>query len=132
MKKLVLTSTHAAALLRDKLTGLDHEELWVMYLTLDDRLIGMEMITKGTIRSTPLNVRGIIKHSLLNDAVNIIIAHNHPSGDPRPSRYDIRQTGEVQAACRLMDITLKDHLVLGEDDFYSFSDENMKPYLDIY
>ncbi len=129
MKEMVVSSSHAAFLLHDKLTGLDHEELWVMYLTLRDGLIGMEMLTKGTLQSTLIDIRGILKHSLLNDAVKIILAHNHPSGDPRPSRDDIRQTRDVQAACRLMDISLEDHIILADDDFYSFSEEKTKPYI---
>ena len=130
MKKLVLSSSHAAFLLHDKLTGLDHEELWVMYMTQRDTLIGMEMLTKGTLKSTLMNVRGIIKHSILNDAVKIIIAHNHPSGDPRPSPHDIRQTQDVGFACRMLDITLEDHLILADENYYSFSEEKTKPYID--
>ncbi len=129
MKEMVASSSHAAFLLHDRLTGLDHEELWVMYLTLRDGLIGMEMLTKGTLQSTLIDIRGILKHSLLNDAVKIILAHNHPSGDPRPSRDDIRQTRDVQAACRLMDISLEDHIILADEDFYSFSEEKIKPYI---
>jgi len=130
MKKLVLGSSHAAFLLHDKLTGLDHEELWVLYMTQRDTLIGMEMLTKGTLKSTLLDIRGIIKHSILNNAVKIIIAHNHPSGDPRPSPCDIRKTRDVQSACMLMDITLEDHIILADEDFYSFSEEKTKRYID--
>ena len=130
MKELVLSSTHAAFLLQKHLRGLDHEELWVLYMTQRDTLIGMEMMTKGTLTSTLIDVRGILKHAILNDAVKIIIAHNHPSGDPRPSHCDIRKTRDVQSACMLMDITLEDHIILADEDFYSFSEEKTKRYID--
>lgn len=130
MKELVLSSTHAAFLLRNHLKDLDHEELWVLYMTQRDILIGKEMLTKGTLKSTLIDVRGIIKHAILNDAVKIIIAHNHPSGDPRPSLCDIRKTRDVKSACTLMDITLEDHIIFGDEDFYSFSEEKTKRYID--
>ena len=122
-------SSQAASLLHDNLAEIDHEELWAIFLRGRNRLIGTEMLTKGTLRATPIDARTIIKHALLNNATAIILVHNHPGGDPRPSRDDIRETNKVRFACNIMDVKLVDHLILAADSFYSMSDEIISKYV---
>lgn len=124
----ITQSSQAAGLLRDNLSELDHEELWAIFLTGRNRLISTEMLTKGTLRATPIDARTVVKHALLSNATAIILAHNHPAGDPRPSRQDIRETEKIKFACDLMDIQLVDHVVLSFNSFYSMHDEKVSNY----
>ena len=103
--------------------------MWAIFLTRDNGIIASEMLTKGTLDSTPIDTRLIIRHALLNNAAGVIIVHNHPSGNALPSASDIKQTQKVKSACDLMDISLVDHLVIGYDSYYSFSDERLSEYL---
>ncbi len=124
----IKTSAQAARLLRDHLDDLDHEELWGIYLTGCGYLINAEMLTKGTLTCTPIDARTVIKRALMNNAAAVIIVHNHPSGNPRPSVSDITQTDHIRKACNLMDIALVDHLILTRDVYFSFNDEVTKNY----
>lgn len=124
----IKTSAQAARLLRDHLDDLDHEELWGIYLTGGGYLINAEMLTKGTLTCTPIDARTVIKRALMNNAAAVIIVHNHPSGNPRPSVNDITQTDHIRKACNLMDIALVDHLILTRDVYFSFNDEVTKNY----
>lgn len=126
----ITQSSQAAGLLRDNLSNLDHEELWAIFLGGRNRLISTEMLTKGTLSATPIDARTVIKHALLSNAIAVILAHNHPKGDPRPSRQDLRETEIVRYACSIMDIKLVDHLVLTVDSFFSMSDEKVSNYID--
>lgn len=119
----IRTSEQAARLLRDHLEELDHEQLWALYLDGQHRLINGQMLTKGTLTFTPIDARGIIKHALICNATAVILGHNHPSGNPRPSVSDIHQTDSIRQACRLLDIELVDHIIIAEDAYFSFSDE---------
>lgn len=121
-------SSDAASLLKDHMADLDHEELWGVFLNGQRSIIATEMLTKGTLKTTPIDARTVVKRALLNNAVGVILIHNHPSGSPRPSRADIRETSQVQMACNMMDISLIDHLVLADGSYYSFSDERIQAF----
>lgn len=124
----ITQSSDAAGILRDYMSNLDHEEMWAMFLTIENGLIDQEMLTKGTLTSTLIDARTIIKHSLMNNAAGVIIIHNHPSGNPKPSPCDVRETQNVRDACKLMDISLVDHIVISRDSYYSFADESISNY----
>ena len=124
----IQNSSQAAGYLRDYLSGLDHEEMWAMFLNSDNRMIEQEMLTKGTLASTMIDARTIIRHSLLHNASAVIILHNHPSGNPTPSTSDIRETSKVHDACKLMDISLLDHIVITRDSYFSFADDRISQY----
>ena len=115
-------SSAAASIIIPELQTLDHEESWVLFLTADNRLLCKEMITKGTLTSTLLDARTILRRALLNNAAAIILTHNHPSGNPAPSNSDIKMTSDIKEACHLMSITLIDHLIISTDSYFSFAD----------
>ena len=115
-------SSDAASIIIPELQTLDHEESWVLFLTADNRLLCKEMITKGTLTSTLLDARTILRRALLNNAAAIILTHNHPSGNPSPSNSDIKMTSDIKEACHLMSITLIDHLIISTDSYFSFAD----------
>lgn len=99
-----------------------------MYLTQDCSLIASERLTKGTLTATPIDGRTVIKHALLLNAVSVILLHNHPSGNPQPGTVDIRQTERVRSACSLLDISLLDHIILAEDSYFSFAENQTMNY----
>jgi DNA repair protein RadC len=81
------------------------------------------LISEGGITDTTVDVRVILQAALLTNSVAIILAHNHPSGNLKPSRQDMKITKQVKDAARLMRITVIDHLILTDEGYYSFADE---------
>lgn len=124
----ITNSSQAAALLKDHMQCLDHEELWIAFLSGCNNLISKQMISMGSLRQTIIDVRTVIKNSLMNNASGIILIHNHPSGDPEPSALDIKETEHIMKACKLMDITLVDHVILSTDSYFSFADNSESMY----
>ncbi|MFV9870346.1 MAG: DNA repair protein RadC [Anaplasma ovis] len=106
--------------LRAKIGNSNVENLCVLYLNKKYRVIADEIQNTGTIDETPLYVREVIKKSLLHDASYIVVSHNHPSGDPKPSKADIHVTGRLQEACCSMNIVLVDHVIVTPKRHYSF------------
>ena len=113
-------SAQAAGCLREDLRALDHEESWI--------LLAKKMITVGTIKSTQIDHRRIIKEALLTNATAIILFHNHPSGTPVPSVADINETNKLRKACDIFDISLLDHIILTDESYYSFADETQNKF----
>lgn len=97
-----------------------HEEFRILFLDRKNVLIADEVQAKGTIDHTPVYPREIVKRALELGAMAIILVHNHPSGDPTPSRADIEMTREVSAAAKALKITVHDHLVIGRSGHASF------------
>ena len=107
------------------LKNLDHEECWVLFLNRANYLIGKEMVSSGSLESTPLDTQKIVRRGIEKQCRHMILVHNHPSGQPRPGEADIRQTDRLRKALSLMGITLMDHIVVAEDAFYSFAEERV-------
>ena len=118
----------AANILRDQMHALDHEEVWVLYLTSSLKPIGTEMISKGTLTETAIDCRTVLRQVLLHNAYGLVLLHNHPSGDPRPSQHDIQFTDNLRRACKLMDVILPDHIITSEDSFFSFAEGKTIPF----
>ena len=95
----------------------------VLFLNQANQVLGYTLISEGGITETSVDVRIILQAALLTNSVALVLAHNHPSGNPRPSRQDIDITKQVKEAARLMRITVIDHLILTDAGYYSFSDE---------
>lgn len=98
------------------------EEGWVLYLNNASKLIKKERISRGGISETAIDVRIIIKEALFNNATQIILCHNHPSGSVVPSRDDDVLTAKTKEACKLMRIHLADHVIVADGDYYSYYD----------
>ena len=96
------------------------EEFRVLFLDRKNILIADEVQTRGTIDHTPVYPREIVKRALAHGASAIILVHNHPSGDPTPSRADIEMTRDIQAAAKALAIAVHDHLVIGRAGHASF------------
>lgn len=97
-----------------------NEEFRVLFLDRKNTLVADEVQTKGTIDHTPVYPREIVKRALELGATAVILVHNHPSGDPTPSRADIEMTRDVAAAAKALKIAVHDHLVIGRSGHASF------------
>ena len=123
MKNTIHNSHDAIQLFYPVLSGLDHEEAWVLFLNPNNEVISLDMLSKGTLHKTALDSRTIFRQALLKNAAAIILCHNHPSGNEKPSQADIGLTDNLRKACKLMDIPLLDHIILSSGKYYSFADE---------
>ncbi len=96
------------------------EQFRIFFLDLKNRLIADELQQKGTIDHTPVYPREVIKRALELGSTSIILAHNHPSGDPEPSKADIEMTRKIMSAAAPVNIQIHDHIVIGGAKHYSF------------
>jgi len=101
------------------------EQFRVLFLDTKNRLIADEAQARGTVNHTPVYPREVVKRALELHATALILVHNHPSGDPTPSRADIEMTAEVKQAAAALGITLHDHLIIGRDRPLSFRREGL-------
>ena len=118
-------SRDAHNILRPLLAHLDHEEFWVLCLNNANRVLTCFQLSKGGITGTLVDVRIILRKALEKGAVGIILAHNHPSGNLRPSKADREITRKISKASATMDIRVLDHLILSGAEYFSFADEQM-------
>ena len=93
---------------------------WVLYLDKKNQLILDEVQNRGTVDHAPVYPREVVRRALELSASSMIIVHNHPSGDPTPSRADIEMTKQVVLAARSLSVEVHDHLIVGRDGVASF------------
>lgn len=99
------------------------ESFKVLLLNQANRLIGYTTISEGGLTSTVVDIRVVMQTVLVSNATTIVLAHNHPSGNTRPSGQDDSLTRKIRSACELMDIRLLDHIIVTPfGDYYSYSD----------
>lgn len=97
----------------------------VLFLNQANQVLGYTLISGGGLTETTADVRLIFQAALLTNSVALILAHNHPSGNLKPSPEDIRLTKQVRDAAQLMRIKILDHIILSDTEYYSFADEGM-------
>ena len=107
------------------LGDLPHEEFWILYLNNSNKIIHKNQLSKGGITGTLVDVRLVLKNALEVGAVALILCHNHPSGTLKPSQADKDITQKLKAAAQSLDISVLDHLIITENAYYSFADENI-------
>ena len=111
---MAFTSTQAARdWLKLKMAGLEREEFMVLYLNQQNQLITHEILFAGSISSTEVHPREVVKRALYFNAAAVLFAHNHPSGDTTPSQADKAVTQRLVQALQLVDIRVPDHLIVG-------------------
>ena len=106
--------------------GLDHEECWALFLNRANIMIGKERMSSGGLEATVMDCKTIVRRALERKASSVILVHNHPSGSPLPGQADIRQTGILKKALDTCDISLMDHVIIADDSYYSFADEQIE------
>ncbi len=101
------------------------ESFFALYLNQANKVLGIKKISECGISSTLVDVRIVMQAGLLCNASGIIVAHNHPSGNLKPSSADIKMTAQIKEACKVMNMTLLDHAILTSDSHYSFADDGL-------
>lgn len=109
------------------LSDLPHEELWALFLNRSNRIIDKQKLSQGGIAETTFDMKILLKFAVNALASGIVLCHNHPSGNLRPSPADDQLTRRVSQAVKLLDIQLFDHLIIAENRYYSYSDEGKLP-----
>lgn len=124
-RAVIRSSKDAYLQLHTQLRDLNHEEFWVIFLNRANRVIHKEMVSKGGLVGTVADPRLIFERALLVKAAAMIVAHNHPSGNLEPSNPDIDITRKLKSAGEFLDLSVLDHLIIGEGGYYSFADEGL-------
>ena len=125
-RKKVLTSEDAYKLLLNNHDDntIDYTETFkVLYLNQSSQVVGCNTLSKGGITTTCVDVRNVMQGALLTNAVAMVLGHNHPSGNTRPSREDDRITNQIVKAGQLLNIQVIDHIIFTREQFYSYNDE---------
>ena len=121
----VLGSGMVCDLMLPFLKALDREQCWALFLNSSNFVVGRECICQGSLDSTPVDIRRIVKTALDRNAASVILVHNHPSGNPSPSEADQRSTARLRAALSNFGMLLLDHVIIGDRSFFSFADNEL-------
>ncbi len=124
-KPVIKSPADAANLIQYEMVGLPQENLWVFLLDTRNRVLKIEKLYQGSLNSSSVRIGELFKAALTNNAASIILAHNHPSGDPTPSPEDVALTRAAQQAGHLLDIEVLDHIVIGQNRFVSLKDRGL-------
>lgn len=121
----ITSSAAAFELIRSKLADLQHEEFWLLLLDRGNRLLELLSVSSGGMHGTVADPKVIFKKALDKRASCLVLCHNHPSGQLRPSEEDIVLTRKLTEGARLLDIAVQDHLIVASTGYYSFADNGM-------
>ncbi len=112
-----------ARLVRDSTRGFGRESFWSLSLDMRHRVITVRLVSLGSLGNAPVHPREVFAPALRERAASLVVAHNHPSGDPGPSADDRLVTERLRQVGELLGIELLDHVVVGHDRYFSFADE---------
>lgn len=124
-KEVVTSSADVARYLQSLLRDHRHEVFAVLFLNRANKINHFQIISEGGMTGTVADPRIILKKALEEDAVSLILCHNHPSGSLKPSRADEELTNKIKEAAKYFDIKVLDHLIVSEDGYFSFADEGI-------
>ncbi|HEY9115436.1 MAG TPA: DNA repair protein RadC [Bacteroidales bacterium] len=124
-KNKISSSGDAYNILYPEMSDLVKEEFWILLLNRANHLLKKIRISEGGLAGTVADPKVIFKHALEHSASSIILAHNHPSNNLKPSQNDIDLTKKLVASGKLLEISVLDHLIIGSDTFFSFADESL-------
>ncbi len=122
-RKKVTASEEVFEIFQGMLADLPHEEFWILLLNRANHIVDKHLISRGGISGTVADTRIIFKLAVEGLASSVILCHNHPSGNLKPSQADIDLTKRLAEAGHVMDIPVIDHLIVSDAGYYSFSDE---------
>ncbi len=124
-KKKITTSHEVYEYFQPLMGDISHEEFWVLMLNRANKIIERQKISQGGMAGTVIDVKIIFRKALEARASSIILCHNHPSGNTSPSKSDIEITKKLYDAGKTMDISILDHVILSDHDYFSFADKGM-------
>jgi len=122
-RKKITSSLDLFDLFEPQLVDLPHEEFWIGLLNGANKVIEIKRLTQGGSRQTVVDIPILLKMALEKSAQAVVVAHNHPSGQNRPSHEDEQITRRIHAGCEAIGITLLDHIIIAKGQYYSFADE---------
>jgi DNA repair protein RadC len=122
-RKKITSSKDLFDLFEPQLVDLPHEEFWIGLLNGANKVIEIKRLTQGGSRQTVVDIPMLLKMALEKSAQAVVVAHNHPSGQNRPSHEDEQITRRIKAGCEAIGITLLDHIIIAKGKYYSFVDE---------
>ncbi|MDQ1142070.1 RadC family protein [Pedobacter agri] len=121
----VSASSDVHRYLHHTFADLNHEEFWILLLNRSNHIIGKHLISKGGQAGTVADPKIIFKVALENNAASIILAHNHPSGNLKPSESDNKITRDLVASGIMLGLYVVDHLIFGNNNYYSYKDDDV-------
>lgn len=121
----VKNSKDAYEIFDTNITDHSREEFWIILLNQGNKVIKAECISKGGLSGTVADPKVIFKKALENNAAAIVLGHNHPSGETKPSQQDINLTNKLLQAGKSLEIRVLDHIVIGKNSYFSFTDEGL-------
>ena len=119
----IRSSADVVSLMSPSLEGLDYEEFWVLMLSRSNRVKYRRCLSQGGTAGTVVDVKLLMKRAVDCLASGIILVHNHPSGNPKPSGEDDRLTSKIKEAAAYLDMRVLDHVIIARDKSYSYADE---------
>lgn len=125
VRKKISSSRDGYHFLFPILSDLNHEETWALLTDRSNQVVTTMQVSRGGISGTVVDVRLVLREALNHYASGIILGHNHPSGNCRPSPQDTHITKKLKEAAQWMDITLLDHIIVGGDHYFSYADEGI-------
>lgn len=124
-RKKITSSADVFEVMHSVLENKPFEEFWILLLNQSNSIISREIISTGSLTASLADPRKIFKLAIEKLAASIILSHNHPSGNLKPSESDINLTNKLANAGKLLDIKILDHLIIGENSYFSFADEGI-------
>ncbi|MCF6359021.1 MAG: DNA repair protein RadC, partial [Draconibacterium sp.] len=124
-KNKITGSKDAADFFQPLLGDLNHEEFWIMLLDRGNKILDTFMVSQGGVSGTVIDVRLILKIAIEKLASSLILCHNHPSGTMQASDADLKITQKIKDAAKIMDISVIDHIIIGQNKYLSLADEGM-------
>jgi DNA repair protein RadC len=124
-KKVMRCSGDIAAFIQSKIKDNRREVFGVLFLNRANKVNHFEIVSEGGITGTVADPRVVMKKALEEDAVNIVLCHNHPSGNLKPSRADEELTHKIKEAAKYFDIRVMDHIIVSDEGYYSFADDGL-------
>jgi DNA repair protein RadC len=121
----VKSSRDGYNIMRRHLMDLNHEEFWIMLIGRSNKVLAKELVSKGGLSGTVADPKIIFHMALQHQASALIMVHNHPSGNLKPSREDLVLTKKIADAGRMLDINVLDHLIITDGGYFSFGDEGL-------
>ena len=123
-KRYIQNSVDLYNIMYPRMRDLAHEESYALYLRADSSLEGQPfLVSKGGLTATAVDIRLVIREALIRQTPTLALAHNHPSGNKRPSRDDDSLTERLASACRTMGLRLLDHVIITDGDYFSYKEE---------
>lgn len=123
--RILRTSEDVARIYGPQLRDLKREVFWVLLLASNNKLIKESVISEGVLNASVVTPREVFREAIVNMAAAVILIHNHPSGNPEPSREDIQLTHQMTAAGKAMNVPVLDHLIIAGEGYTSFADRGL-------